>query len=408
LKRILGTVGLLALGYPTLASFGNLANALAVPPRIFAIAAGLLGALAIATATLIVWRAADHETNHLLAAGLGFAVGWYGLAFAPIFAPWPELAAVQSGSPLLRYVTWLLWALSLSCMLRFSVRFPAQLRPEDLQRHRVQAVDIQNRTMRFFSDIFQERERMGARLRERLPRGLRWIGSATDAYVRFDDRLLDGLLAGVNSGGLWVLTAILALPLLVSPTEAGAWVIVPVSVWMVLALTAVWNFTVIRYATSPPEDQRRVLGMALALVPGTIAMVAPLGAFVWVFAGDVDLGSVERMHFLGLAASVLLLPPLTFSLATLVLAVFFDGAVDPGLVIKRTTVYGILAGVLLFGFGVLENALEDILLTRIGLPPGSGTWLAGGTMAVAFRPLHDFLSTRIGGWLDPRLPGAEG
>ena len=104
-------------------------------------------------------------------------------------------------------------------------------------------------------------------------------------------------------------------------------------------------------------------------------------------------------------ASTLLLPTLTFSLTSLVLAVFFDGAVDPGLAIKRTTIYGALAGALLFGFGVLENALEDVVLARIGLPPGSGTWLAGGTMAVAFKPLHAFLSARIGGWLDPKLRG---
>jgi hypothetical protein len=408
LRRILSTVGLLALAYPTLASFRNLANAPAIPPRVFAVGAGVIGVLAVATAILIVWRAADDQTNRLLAAGLGFAVGWYGLAFAPLFAPWPELTALQSQSPLLRYVTWLLWALSLSCMLRFSVRFPAPLLPEDLQHHRRKDVDVQNRTMRFFSDIFQEREKAGARLRERLPKGLRWIGSVVDAYVRFDDRLLDLVLAGVNSRGLWVLTAVLALPMLASPTEGGAWVMVSVSVWMVLALTALWNFAVIRYATSPPEDQRRILGMALALVPGTVATVVPLGAFVWVLAGDVDLGNAERLHSLGLLASVLLLPPLTFALATLVLAVFFHGAVDPGLVLQKTTVYGALAGALLFGFGALENVLEDIVLTRIGLPPGSGTWLAGGMMAVAFKPLYEFLSARIGGWLDPRLPGKAG
>jgi len=405
-KRVLSTAGLLALALPTVTSFGRLAETPTISSQIFAAGAGMLGIIAMTTAILIVWRAAHDETNLLLAAGLGLAVGWYGLAFAPQFAPWPELTDLQTQDPAVRYVTWLLLVLALSCMLRFSIRFPTPLLVEDLERHRRKPVEVRNQTMRFFSDIFQQREKVGARLRERLPSGLRWIGSLVEGYVRFDDRLLEHVLVAVNSRKLWILSAVVAAPLLVATDDAGAWVIIPVSIWLVGAPTAMWNFIVIRYATSPLPDQRRILGMALALVPGSIVTVAPLGAFVWVFAGGEDLASPETMAFRGLLASLLLLPPLTVSLAAVVLAVFFDGAVDPGLAIKKTTIYGALAGALLFGFGALENALEDLVLARIGLPPGSGTWLAGGTMAVAFKPLHAFLSARIGGWLDPRLPGA--
>jgi len=393
----------MALALPTVTSLGRLDEALAISSQIFAAGAGVLGVLATTTAILIVWRAGDNETNLLLAAGLGLAVGWYGLALAPLFAPWPELRELQIQSAPIRYLTWLIFSLSLSCFLRFSVRFPSPLTVGDLERHFTKPVEVQNQTMRFFSGIFQERVKIGARLRDRLPLGLKWIGSVVDAYVRFDDRLLEYVLSGVNTRVLWVLSAVVAAPLLVADDTAGVWVMVPVSVWLVCALTAMWNFTVIRYATSPLPDQRRILGMALALVPGSIATVIPLAVSVWVFAGGVDLGDAETVGFLGLLASTVLLPTLTLSLTALVLAVFFDGAVDPGLAIKKTTIYGVLAGALLFGFGVLENALEDVVLTRIGLPPGSGTWLAGGTMAVAFKPLHSFLSARIGEWLDPRL-----
>ncbi len=89
----------------------------------------------------------------------------------------------------------------------------------------------------------------------------------------------------------------------------------------------------------------------------------------------------------GLRASLglLLLPALAL------FVVFGMGAIDPRLAIRRTLFYGILALGGVFGFGVVETAVTDYLISAAGLPAGMGALITGGIMAVTFKPVHRFL-----------------
>lgn len=80
------------------------------------------------------------------------------------------------------------------------------------------------------------------------------------------------------------------------------------------------------------------------------------------------------------------------------LSVFYRGDVDPRVVIRRTALAAGIATVLLFGFGALENVLTDLLFGGLGLPGGVGAIVAGGTMAVVFKPVHDFVDRRLPSW----------
>jgi len=77
------------------------------------------------------------------------------------------------------------------------------------------------------------------------------------------------------------------------------------------------------------------------------------------------------------------LPVLTLMLA---LAVFYSGAIDSALVLRRTTIAGATAVIVVFAFGIVEHFLSGIFQAR--LPAGSATVLAAGTMALLLHPIQ--------------------
>jgi class 3 adenylate cyclase len=85
-------------------------------------------------------------------------------------------------------------------------------------------------------------------------------------------------------------------------------------------------------------------------------------------------------------------------------AVLYQGALDPRLAVQRTTLYGVLASVMVLGFAIAEGLIGDLVVSRLGLPVGSGAWIAGGLVAFTFQPLHGFLRRRMDHWSDERIP----
>ena len=92
---------------------------------------------------------------------------------------------------------------------------------------------------------------------------------------------------------------------------------------------------------------------------------------------------------------------------TLWIAVFYDGAIDPHLSIRQTTVYGSLAVLLLFAFNAIESLIGNILLSRIGLSEGNGVWMTGGVIALTFQPLQVAVRGRVDAWMDDKLPATD-
>jgi len=127
-------------------------------------------------------------------------------------------------------------------------------------------------------------------------------------------------------------------------------------------------------------------------IPGTVVAVIWLtGAPVWL-TGFTEL----------IAASAPLC--LTISIA---IGVFWEGAVDPRLAVRRTALFSGLSVTLLFIFGALEVVLSDYVLAALGAPSGAAAWVAGGGVALAFGPVRERMKAGIDRWLDDRLPATD-
>jgi hypothetical protein len=150
------------------------------------------------------------------------------------------------------------------------------------------------------------------------------------------------------------------------------------------------------YHLASREDRRRVLWL-----------VAGISAAGWMVLGSVlGLPLAVILHLPDWVVDVLLallvLAP-TVLVVTSAIAIFYAGSVDPGLVLRRSTVYGALGALGILLFAGLEDVLSDWVASRIGLPGIVGSLLAGSVAAGVMIPLKksvDRIASRV-------LPGQE-
>jgi hypothetical protein len=95
-------------------------------------------------------------------------------------------------------------------------------------------------------------------------------------------------------------------------------------------------------------------------------------------------------------------------IACLLTAVFYTGAVDPRLVVRRTAVYALVTGTLVFAFAIFENYVADVVAQFLGLNQGFVEAIGAGTVALLMKPFHDLLvaaSKRVIPDLPKGVPG---
>jgi hypothetical protein len=311
--------------------------------------------LAAMLALVLIWRTGERPDTRALA--LFFV-------FLPLFnfdSPLRNLGVlgdsrvVDSAATVLGAATW--W-LALAAFLRFSAVFPRPLTPAHLHA-------------------------------AGLPR---WRSRLLDAKAVWVSALLLGLL----SGSLGVLM------------ETGAGVPLPLTAILfalLLALIVGFLWTIvqgvrhlrIRYRTSGPADRRRILwvvqGFFLAmwaifigiagLLPAALAAAAE-APWIW-----------PTLPVLAIAAAPLVIT------VFLAIAIFYDGAIDPALVIRRTALYGAFGVVLTFLFAGVENLASSAIGARLGVPEGWAGWIGAGTVALVFGFARDGLSRLLGRIVGP-------
>ncbi len=164
------------------------------------------------------------------------------------------------------------------------------------------------------------------------------------------------------------------------------------------------------------------LGLIVFGVQNLLSGVRALGGenrrkSLWVFAGFT-----VAMWMLVISIAILLLPSYLFDpvdmavllfllsptviVISLTAGLFYRGDLDPALVIKKTTVYGVLGTLFLVLFAVVESVVSEILENRLGLPGLLGGAVAGGFVALIVLPFRH----RLTGWVDrigPRTGGAS-
>ena len=107
--------------------------------------------------------------------------------------------------------------------------------------------------------------------------------------------------------------------------------------------------------------------------------------------GDLGWG-LYMAASLGIAPFAMLIGGLGF-------AVLYQGAIDPRLAIRKTTVYGALGILSIILFGVIESLVSELLEARLGLPSMLGAALSGAVVAGMVIPLRGRFSRWMDRWM---------
>lgn len=139
------------------------------------------------------------------------------------------------------------------------------------------------------------------------------------------------------------------------------------------------------YRLANEEGQRRVLWILLAHLMTTFMILAALSIQVSALVtGSAVLHGIER------GLNMVFLPiSFTLFLAGYAMGVFRAGAFNLRPVIGRSTVYGASLLCVTFLFAGVEEVAENVMVARVGLPEGVGTWIGAATIAVFLGPIRD-------------------
>jgi len=164
----------------------------------------------------------------------------------------------------------------------------------------------------------------------------------------------------------------------------GPWDSMHVLVW--LALGTFYFYA--SYQRGSTEDRRRIFWILEGVVVFLTVQVIMLGLWAVTAAGVFELDLPLWANWLSAASAWI-------TLGCFVMAVFYAGAFDSGMILRRTTVLGLSGALAVLIFVMLETVVEQLLVEVLGLQSRLGGILGGVGAAVAFRPL----TLRVDGFL---------
>jgi class 3 adenylate cyclase len=158
------------------------------------------------------------------------------------------------------------------------------------------------------------------------------------------------------------------------------------------------------YRRADPAQQRRVLWVLNAFVALSwlLLLALPFGIVIYTTA---EVLSSPRANALGdIAFQTLLAVGLLALPAFLAFGLFYNGALDPRLTIRRTSVYGAMGVLTLTLFMAVEGTASMQVMSVLNLPNGVGPAVAGGSVALAFGPLRRWVERRTGAIVERLIP----
>jgi hypothetical protein len=149
------------------------------------------------------------------------------------------------------------------------------------------------------------------------------------------------------------------------------------------------------YVSSGEAERKKILWVVVGCVGSAGMVLAAVGGFL--------LSSVPLFNLAGFLVLGLPFAPLVL-VVSLAIAVFYRGSIHPALVIRRSTVYGVLGVLLIAALSAAENLLSEILENALGFSSLASIALLGAVIAVILIPLRAPLAR----WLGPLLPRGGG
>ena len=183
------------------------------------------------------------------------------------------------------------------------------------------------------------------------------------------------LAALLNPRVFWAFALVFEGAFWLAPTPAP-WRSVHLVVWLALGTFFLYR----AYASGTAEDRRRIFWILEGVVVFLVERVLFLGLRAVGSSGLLEFDVPFWSNLLRAVAAWL-------TLGCFLMAVFYAGAFDSGMVLKRTTVLGLTAGFVVLIFVTLETLLEEFLASSLGLESRIGGILGGVAAAVAFRPI---------------------
>jgi hypothetical protein len=168
------------------------------------------------------------------------------------------------------------------------------------------------------------------------------------------------------------------------------------------------------YTVADPVGQRRILWVVQGLYSMVWLGVVMLGAMGYgavhgarAASAGISPSDIQIPYGVMMAANISQSLSVLVMVVCLAFAIFFQGALDPRLALKRTTVYAMMAvsGALLFA--VVENVASSFIADVLHLSEGFGAAIAGGVVALGFNPVRDWLTRRVENRLGNVLPDAD-
>lgn len=161
------------------------------------------------------------------------------------------------------------------------------------------------------------------------------------------------------------------------------------------ALLVGFAFTWTSFRLADAQQMRRLLWVALAAI--ITALWVTLAVVLGVLAGFSDIAVINAAAPI-VAATY---SPFTagINLTGMALAIFYSGALDLRPIINKTTAYSLMFIAMTMLFAGVEEAVQSVLVSRLGLANGLGNWIGAGVVAVAFGPIHtkiDHTLKRVG------------
>jgi hypothetical protein len=145
---------------------------------------------------------------------------------------------------------------------------------------------------------------------------------------------------------------------------------------------------ILNYRAAAVHERSRALWVVAGFTVALVIVLVTAGFAVFGLLPD----SPQAIAFL-----LIVLPslaPLALVLSLMV-AVFYTGAFDPRLVIRRTTAWG-ACGLLLTGlFALVENVISATISRWLHLPENVGTMVASMAVALAFVSLQKYVFPRL-------------
>lgn len=218
-----------------------------------------------------------------------------------------------------------------------------------------------------------------------------------------------GLVTLLAAGWLWVATYHAVAP---RPLWSLLSVLALLSLGAVMALAAGWIWDLLgwHYRMGAAEDRAKVSWIFLSVL-GSGWIIAVGFAAAWLtgvlgfFFQQGGLG-ISAVRLAGLIAAFGPLALALLFVASLALSVFYKGAVDPRLAIRRTTVLGATALLLTTLAVALEVFIASRLAAWLPLPAHTGSVCAGVTVALCFGPMRRRYESKIDEFIDRLLPAS--